>query len=193
MKYNPDFHHRRSVRLKEYDYSKAGLYFITICCYKRECFFGEILKTGREQIMSLNKSGSLVKTCWLEIPLHFPAVVLHEFAVMPNHMHGIIEIVDLVGTGNLPPKYLEGARDNVDSPLHRRNAEFKSPSKTIGSIIRGFKIGVTKWHRANTDIYNVWQRSYHDHIIRNERSYLNISNYIMNNPDSWDDDVFYVT
>lgn len=57
--------------------------------------------------------------------------------------------------------------------------------------MRGFKIGVTKWHRANTDIYNVWQRSYHDHVIRDETSYLKISNYILNNPNSWEDDMFF--
>ena len=63
MKYNPNLHHRRSLRLKGYDYSKSALYFITICCYKRECFFGEILKTGKEQIMSLSQSGFVVQNC----------------------------------------------------------------------------------------------------------------------------------
>ncbi|SMP29840.1 REP element-mobilizing transposase RayT [Algoriphagus winogradskyi] len=191
MTYDPNFHHRRSVRLKGYDYSKAGLYFITICCYRRECFFGEILKRGKRQIMSLSKSGWVVQEGWFEIPLHYPEVVLHEFVVMPNHIHGIIEIVDSVGANKHSPNYHEGARANIDSPLQLPNTEFKSPSKTIGSIVRGYKIGVTKWHRANTDIYNVWQRSYHDHVIRNERSHANISNYILNNPSNWDDDMFY--
>ena len=189
MKYNSNLHHRRSLRLKGYDYSKSALYFITICCYKRECFFGEILKTGKEQIMSLSQSGLVVQNCWLEIPLHYPEVVLHEFVVMPNHIHGIIEIVDSIRTGKLPSNELE--RTNVDSPLPRYPAVFKSPSKTIGSIVRGYKIGVTKWHRTNTDIYNVWQRSFHDHVIKNEKSHFKISNYIINNPDSWEDDMFF--
>ena len=189
MKYNPNLHHRRSVRLKGYDYSKSALYFITICCYKRECFFGEILKTGKEQIMSLSQSGFVVQNCWLEIPLHYPEVVLHEFVVMPNHIHGIIEITNSVGADKLPSNELQ--RANVDSPLQRHTAEFKSPSRTIGSIVRGYKIGVTKWHRTNIDIYNVWQRSYHDHVIRNEKSHSNISNYIVNNPSSWEDDMFF--
>ncbi|WP_339706069.1 hypothetical protein [Algoriphagus aquimarinus] len=158
--------------------------------------------------MSCNKSGSVVQDAWLEIPLHYPNIVLHEFVVMPNHIHGIIEIVDPVGENlhsnnnlendvgaeNLPPSNKnsdESIRANIDSPLQRRNAEFKSPSKTIGSIVRGYKIGVTKWHRSNTDIYDVWQRSYHDHVIRDERSHLKISNYIMNNPNSWEDDMFF--
>lgn len=189
MKYNPNLHHRRSIRLKGYDYSKSALYFITICSYKRECFFGEILKTGKEQIMSLSQSGFVVQNCWLEIPLHYPEVVLHEFVVMPNHIHGIIEIVDSLAAGKLASNELQ--RANVDSPLQRQTAEFKSPSRTIGSIVRGYKIGLTKWHRTNTDIFNVWQRSYHDHIINNVKSHSKISNYIINNPNSWEDDMFF--
>lgn len=97
MTYDHNFYHRRSVRLKGYDYSKAGLYFITICCFKRECFFGEIISKCDIKMMSLNESGRNVNETWYEIPLHFPNVCLHEFVVMPNHIHGIIEIVDFVG------------------------------------------------------------------------------------------------
>tara|TARA_R110002012_G_scaffold321917_1_gene552278 strand:+ start:20769 stop:21374 length:606 start_codon:yes stop_codon:yes gene_type:complete len=189
MKYNPNLHHRRSVRLKGYYYSKSALYFITICCYKRECFFGEILKTGKEQIMHLSQSGRVAQNGWSQIPCHYPEVVLHEFVVMPNHIHGIIEIVDSLPADKL--SFNEPQRANVDSPLQPQTAEFKSPSRTIGSIVRGYKIGVTKWHRTNTDIYNVWQRSFHDHVIKNEKSHFKISNYIINNPDSWEDDMFF--
>lgn len=192
MKYNPNLHHhRRSVRFKGYDYSKAGLYFITICCYKRECVFGKIIKNGTFQNISLSKSGIVAQDGWFEIPLHYPEVILHEFIVMPNHIHGIIEIVEAnVDSPNIHDPG-ESNRANIDSPLQLPNTEFKSPSKTIGSIIRGYKIGVTKWHRSNTDIYDVWQRSYHDHVIRDERAYINISNYIKNNPDSWEEDMFF--
>ena len=69
---------------------------------------------------------------------------------------------------------------------------FVSPSRTIGSIVRGFKIGVTKWMRQNTDVETVWQRNYHEHIIRNEQSYQTISDYIINNPAKWADDKFYL-
>ncbi|REG78426.1 hypothetical protein [Algoriphagus antarcticus] len=117
MKYNPDFHHRRSIRLKGYDYSKAGLYFITIWCKKRQCFFGEILKNGTEQVMSLSKFGIIAKDCWFKIPSHYPNVVLHEFVVMPNPIHGIIEIA-------------VGANDH--SPLRRGKSIFRSPSRKIG-------------------------------------------------------------
>ncbi len=84
-KYNPAIHHRRSIRLKGYDYSQNGLYFITICTYNRECLFGEIIN----KIMILNDFGKMANECWLKIPAHFPDTVLHEHVVMPNHVHGL--------------------------------------------------------------------------------------------------------
>jgi REP element-mobilizing transposase RayT len=88
MKYNPNIHHRRSIRLKGYDYSQAGAYFITICTKNRECFFGSIIN-GK---MILNNAGKIADECWLEISKHFPNAILHEHIVMPNHVHGIIEL-----------------------------------------------------------------------------------------------------
>lgn len=182
MPYNPQIHHRRSIRLKGYDYSQAGLYFITICTQNRECLFGEF----RSPEMILNDAGNIANECWLVIPNHFPNVILHEFIVMPNHIHGIVELkTESVGAENFPPYITNGANDsngaNDDSPL-------RSPSKTIGSMVRGYKIGVTKWMRQNTDVYDVWQRNYWEHIIRNENEYLRIAEYIINNPQQWDND-----
>jgi len=177
MPYNPNIHHRRSIRLKGYDYSQEGLYFITICCDNRASLFGKI----ENHEMILNDAGKIANECWLEIPQHFLNVILHEHIIMPNHIHGIIEI----GTKNV--SLSQPIIDNVEetknvSPL------FKSPSRTIGSIVRGYKIGVTKWFRNNTDIQKVWQRDYYEHIIRDEKAYFNISNYIINNPAAWNDD-----
>jgi len=106
--------------------------------------------------MILNDAGNIANECWSDIPTHFPNVFLHEFIVMPNHIHGIIEL--------------------------------KEPSKTIGSIVRGFKIGVTKWMRQNTNVFNVWQRNYWEHIIRNENEYNRIAQYINSNPKNWEQD-----
>jgi REP element-mobilizing transposase RayT len=178
MKYNPNFHHRRSIRLQGYDYSQKGLYFITICSKNREHFFGRIVKDKSDQKMILSSSGQVVENCWFEIPAHFPNVKLYEFIVMPNHIHGIIEII-AQSTAPISTK------EKLSVTL------FRSPSMTIGSVLRSFKIGVTKWHRSNTDIWDVWQRSFHDHIIRDEKAYFNISNYIKNNPNSWNEDTFY--
>lgn len=181
MKYNPQKHNRQSYRLKGYDYGSEGLYFITICTPDRVSLFGQIV----DDKMILNKNGDVAYDCWLKIPEHFPHAKLHEFIIMPNHIHGIIEITENVGAAevnNISPQ-----RDQQYS------ADFKSPSKTIGSIVRGFKIGVTKWMRNNTTIHDVWQSNYYDHIIRNEESLYRIDEYIRKNPENWRDDKFYTT
>jgi len=178
MKYNPDIHHRRSIRLKGYDYSQAGFYFITICTQNRLCLFGEI-ENGE---MVLNDAGWMVNQFWNEIPNHYLHGKLHEYVVMPNHVHGIIEI-----TAN--PGANVGA--NNYSPLRQQSFRPNGTSKTIGSIVRGFKIGVTKWFRGNTDIHTVWQRNYYEHIIRDETSYDQISEYIQTNALKWQDDKYY--
>ena len=148
--------------------------------------------------MMLNDAGKIANECWLEIPNHFPNVFLHEFVVMPNHIHGIVELISVGAENfppnirNFPPNITNGGNDvrandgndvraNNDSPL-------RSPSKTIGSVVRGYKIGVTKWMRLNTNVYDVWQRNYWEHIIRNENDYHRIAEYIINNPKQWDND-----
>jgi REP element-mobilizing transposase RayT len=93
MNYSPKIHHRRSIRLKGYDYAQAGLYFITICTNHRQHIFGEVLNSQ----MILNDTGKVADECWQAIPQHFPNAILHEFVVMPNHVHGIIELTNLVG------------------------------------------------------------------------------------------------
>jgi putative transposase len=194
MAYNPNIHHRRSIRLKGHDYSQPGLYFITICCHNRQCLFGEIVgaenflpdidysdKINSRQKMILNDAGKIANEYWLEIPKHFNNAILHEHVVMPNHIHGIIELsgVDnVVGVENF-------------QPLQQRKNEFqKMIPRSIGSIVKGFKIGVTKWFRTNTNLETVWQRNYHEHIIHNEQSYQTISNYIIDNPANWKKDKF---
>ncbi len=167
--YNSLIHKRQSNRLNGYDYANAGLYFITLNTENRKRLFGEI-KNG---IMQLNEAGLIAQKCWLEIPEHFPHTALHDFVIMPDHIHGIIEIIyNPVGAKNF-------------SPLLNHKSEFTSPTKTIGSIIRGFKIGVTKWIRQHTTIYEVWQRDYYDHIIHDTDSFERICQYIRDNPKNW--------
>jgi len=179
--YNPNIHHRRSIRLKGYDYSQAGLYFITICVKDRERLFGEIVD-GK---IVLNDAGKIADVCWLEIPKHFPNTVLHEHIVMPNHVHGIIE---------LSQKNINDIR--VENFQSVQNEFQKIIPHSIGSIIRGYKIGVTKWFRNNTVgaenfLPVLWQRNYYEHIIRDEKSYQRISEYIINNPKNWQEDNFF--
>lgn len=175
--YDPKKHQRRSIRLNGYDYSQPGLYFVTIVAMDRKCLFGDV----ENEKMVFNDAGKFVQNCWLDIPSHFPNVKLDEFIVMPNHIHGIISIID-------DDKTDKSVGAKHFSPLQDNNTTFRSPSKTIGSIVRGLKIGVTKWFRSNTDIHNVWQRNYYDHVIRDENDLNHIREYIINNPLQWEMD-----
>jgi len=134
--YNPNIHHRRSFRLKGYDYSQAGLYFITICVQDRKCLFGEIFGADvvwvknfqPPQVMILNDAGKIADECWVEIPEHFPNVVLHEHIIMPNHVHGIIElkridkISDNIGNETVGTRHVVSLQpdnpDNTVRPSH---------------------------------------------------------------------------
>lgn len=199
--YNPHIHHRHSIRLKGYDYSQSGLYYITICVQDRKCLFGEIVVEvqnfePQRRKMVLNDAGKIADNCWLEIPKHFPDAVLHEYIIMPNHVHGIIE---LIKTGLQYESVVNAGVQNFE-PLRRnqspKNEYQKIIPHSIGSIVRGFKIGVTKWFRNNTvEVQNfeprpIWQRNYYECIIRDEKSYCRIAEYIINNPENWKEDNF---
>jgi putative transposase len=164
-----DKHRRHSLRLQGYDYTQEGAYFVTVCMRNRACLFGDI-SDGK---MILNDAVRPAEKCWKDIPAHFPDIELDEFVIMPNHVHGILSITAAVGAKKF-------------SPLHSQ--QMHGPSKTIGSVIRGFKVGVTKWMRHNTPVYNVWQRNYYEHVIRNEDDLNRIRQYIMENPSRWAED-----
>ncbi|MFM7372811.1 MAG: hypothetical protein ACKO2Z_34520, partial [Sphaerospermopsis kisseleviana] len=104
MPYNPEIHHRRSIRLKGYDYSQIGAYFVTICTHHRNCLFGEIV----DGEMKLNTNGEVAKGCWLSIPRHFQNVELDEFVIMPNHVHGIIIIVNSEAKQDFSQSFSDG-------------------------------------------------------------------------------------
>jgi REP element-mobilizing transposase RayT len=140
--------------------------------------------------MVLNEWGEIARQCWLAIPDHFPHTRLDEFVIMPNHVHGIVWILDdmtMVEAKNISPLPM-GAK-NI-SPLPSSDERPCGTSKTIGSIVRGFKIGVTKWARQHTNVYTVWQRNYFDHIIRTEHALHAIRQYIHDNPLRWHLDRF---
>ena len=171
---------RRSIRLRGYDYSQAGAYFITICTQNRRCLFGTIEEDG----MVLNDAGRTAADCWLQIPDHFPNIKLDEWMVMPNHIHGILVIV--YSSANAVP-----VEANNYSPLRAPQPPPQRPtgtSRTIGSMVRGFKIGVTKWYRQRSDTSQIWQRNYWEHIIRNEPELNRIRRYIVDNPMQWEQD-----
>ncbi|MCD4812865.1 hypothetical protein K8S19_04150 [bacterium] len=182
MRYDSVKHHRRSARLQGYDYSQAGMYYVTICTHNRECLFGDVV----DGEMILNDAGRMVEKCWHDIPTHFLQVELDQFVSMPNHVHGIVVIVDgmkiNVGAKNFSPLPMVN-RSSLSSPVRPSGT-----SKTIGSIIRGFKIGVTKWMNQNTSVDRVWQRNYWEHIIRTENELNETREYIVNNPLKWEQD-----
>jgi putative transposase len=161
---------RRSIRLKEYDYAQHGAYFVTICTENRECLFGNIID-GK---MRLNEAGNIAETCWKKIPLHYPSVMLDEYIVMPNHIHGILSI------------------NNPSESTQNTNKFQKIISGSIGAIVRGYKTGVTKWFRANTNIFMVWQRNYYEQVIRDEADLNHIREYIIYNPTNWKDDELFL-
>ena len=175
MTFDPQKHHRKSIRLNGYDYAQEGWYFITICTKDRLYLFGNV----KNEQMVLNKYGKIALEKWDEIPHHYPNVVLDEFIVMPNHIHGILQISgvqDIVGVQNIEPLQI------------RKNRYQHIIPGSIGSIVRGFKIGVTKWFRQNTDIHDVWQRNFWEHIIRDENDLNRIREYIQYNPAKWIED-----
>lgn len=210
-KYNPQIHHRKSIRLKGYDYAQEGLYFVTICCQDRAHLFGNIMN-GK---MILNDYGKIATEQWESTERIRKNCALHEFIIMPNHIHGIVEILFKI--------------ENVNVKI----GKFQSPSHSIGSIIRGFKIATIKKikyfiqnhgrgelqfasgkftpgnptpgkstprkpapHPTPTEKiiqlnFKIWQRNYWEHIIRDEKSFQRISKYIINNPLQWQEDKFF--
>lgn len=177
------FNQRKQNRLVDYDYSEDGWYFVTICTKNKLEFFGKI-ENGK---MVLNEFGEIARECWLEIQNHFLDVSLDEFVIMPNHIHGIL-IIENVGNMNsrnisVGDKNFCSLQPNVCSI---QNMPWQTKlSKSLSSIIRGFKIGVTKYFHENNIYYFQWHKSFYDHIIRNEKSLNNIRQYIHNNPLKW--------
>ena len=170
-----------SARWAAWDYGHNAAYFITICTANRDHYFGKIV--NGEMIVSAIGQSAL--NCWHEVPAHFPFVVLDEFVVMPNHVHGIVVIdkpVD-VETRLVETQDIASLRDEPKN-------KFGPQSKNLASIVRGYKIGVTKYARQN-NLPFAWQARYHDHVIRNADECGQIRNYINTNPQKWTEDKFY--
>ncbi|WP_255307436.1 transposase [Allomuricauda sp. CP2A] len=155
-----------TTRAKWWDYSQNGTYFITLNTLNRERFFG-IISKGK---MNLSNIGKIAQHCWEEIPNHFPFVNLGAFVIMPDHVHGILNI---------------NKKKKVDKSEKQYSTNTFGPqSKNLASVIRGYKIGVTKSARKTVSNFT-WQSRYHDHIIRNPFEYKRIENYIIDNPKNW--------
>jgi putative transposase len=171
MKYQTDIHHRRSLRLKNYDYAQAGVYFVSICAQSRACLFGNIVN----EEMVLNVVGKIVAEEWIKTVEIRNNIELDEWVVMPNHFHGILVINECRGTARRAPTV----------------EQFGKPVPgSIPTIIRSFKSAVTK--RINelrkSPGAKIWQRNYYEHIIRDENELNRMREYITNNPLKWEFD-----
>src|SRR3989338_4418844 len=159
---------RKRLRLPDYDYSSEGAYFVTICTQNRQCLFSNI--TDGE--IRLNEAGKMNQTRWQQLPQRFDNILLDEFIIMPNHVHGIIKIAEA------------GTR----------------PAPTLGAVIGVFKSITTHDYILNVQHHNwppfpgkLWQRNYYEHIIRNESELNRIRQYILDNPINWDQDPENIT
>ena len=177
MSYAPDQHHRQSIRLKGYDYSQAGAYFVTIVTQGRECRFGDII----DGVMRTNEAGQMVEAAWTALPQRFPGIELDAYVVMPNHMHGVIVVgASLVVAPNT---------------VLATNRAGTSPAPTLGDVVGAFKSITT--HAYIQGVYDggwlpfdkrVWQRNYYEHIIRSKIELNAIRQYIIDNPAQWEQD-----
>jgi putative transposase len=182
MSSHPDMLHRRSIRLKGYDYAQSGAYFVTLCAHQRACLFGEIVVGARRAVpdlgtpeMILNGFGNIVVLEWLKTATIHSRIELGEFVVMPNHFHGILILHNDTGTARRAP-----TMERFGKPI----------AGTVPTIIRSFKSAVTKCANEirNTPGVSIWQRNYYEHIIRNDADHSNIAEYIVNNPLRWAED-----
>ncbi|WP_298307621.1 transposase [Flavobacterium sp.] len=177
-----------SARLQTWDYSNNGAYFITICTQNREHFFGNI----QNGIMQLSEIGKLAEQYWFEIPNHFPFIELGNFVIMPNHVHGILiinKIDDLSLSESVETRHCLVSTINSNTTIG--SSRFQNQGKnTISSIVGSYKSIVTKMSRQTHSDFG-WQSRFHDHIIRNSKSFDIIQNYIFENPLKWKDDKFY--
>ena len=208
MKYDPNRHHRRSIRLKGYDYSQPGAYFVTICAFQRQCLFGEIVN-GQ---MRLNQYGEIVAEQWQKSAVIRQEIELDTWVVMPNHFHGVVIIND---GDRVVVRDVVGANGNDVVGANGRSPlrddlypSLRMKPKSLSSLIAGFKSTVTKQINILRDAPGtpVWQRNYygaykprpsrarsapHEHIIRDRDALEKIRQYVINNPLSWQTDQLY--
>lgn len=193
MRYDPQKHNRKSIRLKGYDYTNPGAYFVTLCIKNRECLLGEI----RNREMILNDFGNIIAYHWKNIPTHFQNAKLDEFVVMPNHFHGILW---LVGDDDIncwveaflainSRKHYNLAR-NASTQHHPKTPERPKGTKprSLSAIIQNFSSVTTrKINRIRkTPGKKLWQRNFYERIIRNEYELYNVRRYILNNVLKWE-------
>jgi len=175
---------RKNIRLRGYDYSKAGIYFITICISQRVYILGDV----ENDLMVLSKVGMIAERNLIAIPEHIHGVKIDKFIVMPNHVHLILEINENVGTRYIASETLGNdiSKDNERTP-YMASLQVRS-KKTVSKTIQQYKSSVSR----DIEIVGLWQPKFHDHIIRNDDEYNKIWQYIDENPAKWTEDKYFV-
>jgi REP element-mobilizing transposase RayT len=189
--FNSHKHHRRSIRMKGYDYSQPGAYFVTLCTWQRECLFGEVVNGE----LHLNEMGRIVLRAWRDLPNHYPHLELGEFCILPNHVHAIMILTDHDSRrgGSVPDQANHDDRSRPDQVTESQNLKTRPYTPVrhgLPEIIRAFKSFSARSinflrHTSGTP---VWQRNYYEHIIRDEIEWRKINDYIATNPADWDHD-----
>ena len=183
LKDSPNQHHRRSIRLCDYDYTQAGAYFVTICAYKHSCIFG---KAANGEVV-WSRFGRIAAERWSDIPRHFAHVTLDAFVVMPNHIHGILFLRYPDGEDWATRRGI-ACYAPTTTPAEMGPRRFGTlQSGSVAAIIRSYKSAAS---RSINELRRrrgarVWQRNYYEHIIRDERTLEDIREYIANNPLIW--------
>lgn len=173
MPFNSAIHHRRSIRLPNFDYTQSGAYFITLVTQNRVHFFGEIENNNIRH----NLTGQCVNSILQSLPLHFP-IILNKWVVMPNHIHVLLTIQN-------------GHKPTVDDPVVMESSK---PSGTqahsLAAIVQNFKSISTRHIHSAGNFFNesIWQRNYYEHVIRDQNDFDRIMEYIENNPANWEND-----
>ncbi|HNZ53375.1 MAG TPA: hypothetical protein PLW37_07180 [bacterium] len=193
-RFNPEIHHRRSIRLQNYDYSQNGAYFVTICVNKKQELLGNI-ENGE---MIPNDAGLMVSNLWQKLAEKFDGVFIDEFCVMPNHFHGIL-VIDNAGTKR-GENTVSPVRIEIENTKNVGVEPCFNPIQGLPRFISWFKrISTNKYiHGVNENGWEpfyqkLWLRNYHEHVIRNESDLENIRKYIVNNPANWENDENYLS
>ena len=178
MRFDPDKHHRRSIRLPGYDYAQPGAYFITVCVHDRRSLFGEVI----DGQMRLNEAGRMVERWWRQLPNKFASAMVDEFVVMPNHIHGIV--INVGADPRVRPGPDDAANQDtlMGAPLPGILRWFKT--MTTNEYIRGVRDG--RWTPFSG---RLWQRNYYEHVVRDEKGLNAAREYVRHNPAKWSEDI----
>lgn len=176
---------RKALRLSDYDYSRNGVYFLTICTHNRVCCLSDVgahhdAPGPAQTVISLTAMGSVVERTLLDLPVRYPHIRLIKYVIMPNHVHLLLEI------------HQTERRAHRDAPLRNGKTNVGQKRSDLAKIIGFMKMNATKEIRKTYPGFPLWQSRYYDHIVRNEADFLRILKYIETNPAKWAEDRYFI-